>query len=129
MDAHAVGKIIMGAGMSGAVPMENVMAAVAWVMAHAGPARTAGQQPPSSAAAAARNLSVAGAGQEKGMKRAPNVFQRAGKLKVLEWNRILKLCQDEWQGCCPTTTLPEGFPKRPKRRGAERERTVALDSG
>ena len=59
---------------------------------------------------------------ESGKKRAPNVFQGAGKMKCADWVAALKKCQDEWEGCVPCTMLPTGFPKaRPKRtKGMER---------
>ena len=108
--------------------MPKVVAAVAWVSRHAAGAV---QQSPSSEGAAANNVSLGGAVREGGKKRAPNVFQGAGKLKVVEWYRILKLCQDAWEGCCPTTSIPEGLHKqRPKRcKGVERGQWRATVDG
>ena len=123
MDALAVGKIIMTAGMHGLVPMEDIYAAVAWVTSHDDRATGAVQQSPSSArAAATKNVSLGGAVVERVKKRARNVFQGAGKMKCADWARAVKKCQDEWEGCVPCTTLPDGFPQaRPKRpKGMER---------
>ena len=103
----------MAASMKGLVSMEEAFAAVAWVTSHDAPARGAVQQSPSSArAAATKNVSLGGAVGERGKKRAPNVFQGAGKMKCADWARAVKKCQDEWEGCVPCTTLPAGFPKR-----------------
>ena len=110
--------------MKGIITMEDGFAAVAWVMnEHAARAGGAVQQPPSFARAAARkNVSLGGAVGERGKKRAPNVFQGAGRMKCADWARAVKKCQDEWEECVPCTTLPHGFPQaRPKRTtGMER---------
>ena len=62
--------------------MAEAFAAVAWVHEHDRHAGGAVQQPPSFArAAATKNVSVGGAVGETGKRRAPNVFQGAGKMK------------------------------------------------
>jgi hypothetical protein len=114
----------MKATMSGAIGTDEALNAVAWVMSHLDcSGRTAGQQPPSSArAAASNNVSLGGAAGESVKKRAPNVFQGAGRLKCTDWVAAVRTCQDECEECVPWTTLPRGFPKaRPKRtKGMEK---------
>jgi hypothetical protein len=124
MDAQAVGSLLMKAAMESAIDAEEAMNAVAWVMSHLNcPGRTAGQQPPSTAqAAASKNVSLGGAVGESGKKRAQNVFQGAGKMKSTEWVRAIRICQDAWEGCVPCTGMPAGFPKLHPKRGKGMER-------
>ena len=102
------------------------MRALAWVQSRRTvPAGNPGSL--SSAAAVARDAfmhPVTGQQRQAGEKRAPNIFQGAGKLAAVVWVATIEQCIAEDDGCVLKTGVPHKFPKRRPKRGEEEEKAA-----
>ena len=122
MDADKVAAVLMACGTTGKVPMNDVLAALAWVqLQKVGPAANAGQL--SSDAPLLGSLNAFGVpGRKRKLqegRRAPNMFLGSGKLPASNWVVVIDECQEEFDECVVKTTLPSKFPKRRPKRNEE----------